>query len=54
MASEPVPDEVTVVLAAHTRRKSSIDQVEGWFDPAPAFRVTVPVAEFAPATEEGQ
>lgn len=54
VASEPVPDEVTVVLATHTRRKSSIDQVEGWFDPAPAFRVTLPVTEFEAAAEEEQ
>lgn len=48
--TEPVPDEVTVVLSAHRWRKDSIDQVEGWHDPAAAVRVTVPVAEFAPAS----
>ena len=50
-ATEPVPDEVTVVLSAHRWRKSSIEDVEGWFDPAPVARVTVPVAEFEPAPE---
>lgn len=45
------PDEVTVVLQAHTFRRSEIEERSDWFDPAPAVRVTVPVTAFAPAPE---
>lgn len=51
--SAAVPTEVTVVLQAHAWRKSEIEERMGWFDPAPAVRVTVPVTPFAPAPEPG-
>lgn len=45
------PTAVTVVLSAHTWRRSAIEERMGWFDPTPAVRVSVPVTPYAPAPE---
>ncbi len=50
-ASAPAPSEVTVVLRAHTWRRSNIEERMDWFDPAPAVRVRAAVTAFEPAPE---
>ncbi|MBM6400538.1 hypothetical protein [Phycicoccus sonneratiae] len=49
--SAPTPDEVTVVLDAHTWRKSFIEERMGWFDPTPAARGAFPVLPYEPAPD---
>jgi len=39
-----VPDQLTVTLHEHVRRKSSLDYTLGWHDPAPVARMTFDVA----------
>lgn len=39
-----VPEQLTVTLNGHVRRKSSLDYTLGWHDPAPVARMTFDVA----------
>lgn len=39
-----VPERLTMTVNEHVRRRSSLDDSLGWFDPAPAARVTLDVA----------
>lgn len=50
-ASAPVPSEVTVVLSAHTWRRSNVEERMDWFDPVPAVRVRATVTPYKPAPE---
>lgn len=50
-----VPDELTVVVLEHLRRRSSLDDSLGWFDPTPVAWVTLDLAPLPaerPAPEE--
>ncbi len=42
-ARAPIPATVTMTLARHTQRLSSMDGSLGWFDPTPVAHVTLPV-----------